>query len=217
MELERIKTNLSLRSHDIFDPANQMSVSIIGAGSIGSNLCMLLARLGIEDITVYDFDIVEDHNLGHQAYRVKDIGNKKVLALKEIIEEATGTIIKTSEMEVNGFDIKTDILVLAVDSMEYRKMIYQNASYMNCIDCRMGGEEIQVYSFSCLDKDQYKKTLFTDEESSPLPCGGKAIGYVSYIATGLMENTIKKMMQGETYPLEQMFCTKTLTYYSTKI
>lgn len=206
-------SNLTLRHRGIIDPQEMsMSIAIIGAGSIGSNLALLLARLGMEDITVYDFDEVEDHNLGHQAFRISDIGEKKVDALQGLILDATGVEIKTMDLEVNGTGIEADILIMATDSMESRRIITGNANYTFCIDGRMGGEAILVYAFSKPSLDRYRETLYTDDEASDAPCGGKSIGYVSYIISALMEITIKKIIMGEEFPFEQEFCAKNLIY-----
>lgn len=209
--------DLTNRFQNLFNPAdNEMSITIVGAGSIGSNLALLLSRLGIKDITIYDDDLVEDHNLGHQAFRVKDIFTPKVVALRDIIKEATGTEIKAMNQKTDGKDIKTDILVLGVDSMAARKMIYENATYTFCVDGRMGGETFNVYAFMKMNPERYVETLYSDEDASELPCGGKSIGYISYLVSGIMENTLKKVMKGEPYPFEQNFCTKNLIYQVTK-
>lgn len=204
-------TELNLRYANIFKWSdNPFSVDIIGAGSIGSNLALLLARLGVEKITVYDDDLVEEHNLGHQAFRVKDIGKPKVEALAEIIEEATGMKIKA----VNSFVDSTEceFLILAVDSMEARKNIFTQSKFNFFIDGRMGGETFNIYAGSTFDEEKYLATLYTDEEASEAPCGGRSIGYVSYMISALMEVAIKKLMKGEECPFEQNFCAKTLIY-----
>jgi sulfur carrier protein ThiS adenylyltransferase len=187
-----------------------LDVAIIGAGSIGSNLTMLLARLGVKNITVYDFDDVEDHNLGHQAYRVKDIGRKKVDALTEIIKECTDIDVVGVDQKVEK--VKTDILVLAVDSMDARKTIFENSDFQFYVDGRMGGETFNIYAGTTFEREKYEKTLYSDEDASDAPCGGKAIGYISYLVSALMEICIKKIINTDDFPFEQNFCSKNLIY-----
>jgi sulfur carrier protein ThiS adenylyltransferase len=187
-----------------------LKVSIVGAGSIGSNLCLLLARLGVEDITVYDDDLVEDHNLGHQAFRIQDIGKKKVEALKEVVLEATGIEIKTMDTRVER--LETDILVLGVDNMKSRKDIFENSEFSYYVDGRMGGETFNIFAGTKIESQRYQDTLYSDEDASEAPCGGKSIGYVSYLVAALMEIVIKKMILGEVIPFEQNFCAKNLLY-----
>jgi len=58
-------------------------VFVAGAGGLGSNVCVMLTRAGIGDITVVDFDRVEASNLNRQQYFKDQIGMPKVKALKE--------------------------------------------------------------------------------------------------------------------------------------
>jgi sulfur carrier protein ThiS adenylyltransferase len=59
------------------------SVFVAGAGGLGSNVCVMLARSGIGHITVVDFDLVEASNLNRQQFFRDQIGMPKVTALKE--------------------------------------------------------------------------------------------------------------------------------------
>lgn len=208
--------NLDMRFREIIDTSkHSMRIDIVGAGSIGSNLTLLLARLGIKEITVYDHDTVEDHNLGHQAFRLEDIGVPKVVALQDLVKKACDIDIKTVQEKIDGSNIDTDILVLGTDSMESRKTISENAKYSFIVDGRMGGEAILVYSCPELEIDKYNETLYSDEEASNAPCGGRSIGYVSYIVSALMEIAIKKIILAEEVPFEQQFCAKNLLYTNT--
>lgn len=61
----------------------QCTVGIAGLGGLGSNIAMYLARCGVGQLHLVDFDIVEASNLNRQAYRVCDIGKHKTDALAE--------------------------------------------------------------------------------------------------------------------------------------
>lgn len=56
-------------------------VGIAGAGGLGSNCAMLLARSGVRALTLADFDRVDASNLNRQFYFSGDIGQSKVEAL----------------------------------------------------------------------------------------------------------------------------------------
>lgn len=58
-------------------------VGIAGAGGLGSNVAMALARSGVRAFVVADGDLVEPSNLNRQAYWPEDVGKPKVLALEE--------------------------------------------------------------------------------------------------------------------------------------
>jgi tRNA A37 threonylcarbamoyladenosine dehydratase len=59
-----------LRQLDIADPSQfkDKPVTVIGAGGIGAAMVVALAKTGFENITVYDFDTVEEHNLPNQLF-----------------------------------------------------------------------------------------------------------------------------------------------------
>lgn len=205
------------RHSGIFNPeACKGKITIVGAGSTGSNVAMLLAKLGMRDITIYDDDTVEIHNLSHQDYAMSDIGQLKVEALAERIQAVTGYSPRVCAFKTDGKDIDTEILILAVDNMQARKDIVENARYQFCIDGRMGGEAIEVYSFSFLENEKYWTTWKEDKDIEDLPCGGKSINYVSYIISALIEITVTKILKGLDYPFEQTFDARNLKYNRTK-
>ena len=59
------------------------SVGIAGAGGLGSNVAMMLARSGVGHLIVIDGDIVEPSNLNRQHYFPAHLGQAKTEALKE--------------------------------------------------------------------------------------------------------------------------------------
>ena len=65
-------------------PENDEYCMVGGAGGIGSWLTFFLVRAGFSPI-VYDFDTIEEHNLGGQLFRASDIDSTKVGALHDII------------------------------------------------------------------------------------------------------------------------------------
>lgn len=68
------------------------SAGIAGAGGIGSNVAMLLARAGIGRLVVVDHDVVTLRNLNRQAYYADQVGMPKVEALAANIGRlGTGT------------------------------------------------------------------------------------------------------------------------------
>ena len=60
-------------------------VGIAGAGGLGSNCAVSLARTGVGTLVIADFDIVEMSNLSRQYYFRDQTGKPKVLALQDNI------------------------------------------------------------------------------------------------------------------------------------
>ena len=68
------------------------SVGIAGAGGLGSNVAVSLARSGIGRLVIVDFDSVEECNLNRQYYFRDQIDMVKVEALKENINRIDESI-----------------------------------------------------------------------------------------------------------------------------
>ena len=56
-------------------------VGIAGVGGLGSTVAIALARVGVGELVIADFDVVEPSNLNRQQYFVDQLGEYKVEAL----------------------------------------------------------------------------------------------------------------------------------------
>lgn len=111
----------------------EAKIIICGVGGIGSNLAISLARAGVGELLLIDFDIVEASNLNRQAYRLKDLGKKKTRCLAEILKETgSDTRIITSEEKITEENIgrfleKGNIICECVDKAPIKAMIAENS------------------------------------------------------------------------------------------
>lgn len=197
------------RQKEIFNPEEQeLNIFIVGAGSTGSFIALTLAKLGFENINVIDFDKVEAHNIPNQFYRSEDIGEHKVVALQNIIEDFTGLEIGVFDEKINEkseldyLDLDS-LVVLCVDNMKTRKIIYEKIKDypIKLIDTRFGGEGYQIYSIDLEkeeDKEFYEKTL--KSEIKEAPCGEKSVIYTILSLASECSNIVKKMDKKENYP-----------------
>ncbi len=62
---------------------DRATIGIAGLGGLGSNIAVLLARLGVGHLVLVDFDRVDITNLHRQHYTIDDLGVPKALALKK--------------------------------------------------------------------------------------------------------------------------------------
>ena len=60
-------------------------VAVAGLGGLGSNFAVLLARSGVGELLVVDFDTVDVTNLNRQMYLIPQLGKPKAEALPEIL------------------------------------------------------------------------------------------------------------------------------------
>lgn len=169
-------------------------VSVIGIGGIGSPIVLTLAKMGIGEITVWDHDKVEEHNVGSQLYRTEDIGNYKVSALRDIIVSLTGSGLRIVPEKV-GKDTLIDksIVISALDSMAARYDLMEALRKQNTallmIDVRAGAEELRFIVSPTVQG--YADTLYPDREALPLPCTARAIIYTGFIAAGIVASIVK--------------------------
>lgn len=113
----------------VHEAVKAAKVAICGAGGLGSNVAISLARIGVGYIKIIDFDIVEPSNLNRQQYFVRQIGMPKVNALKEIIEDINPFIkISTVKDEITKENVDkllndVDIVVEAFDNPNNKAML----------------------------------------------------------------------------------------------
>ena len=172
---------LDVRRHlNLFDPYNfgDTPVTIIGAGATGSCLVLQLAKLGITNITVYDFDHVEEHNVPNQLFGIQDIGKSKVEALKEHVLAQTGLEIKAKEEKFTHGRLKGYVFVM-VDSMTARKDIFETSikaksNVKLMIEPRMGLNEGRIYNVIPTDSThcrRWEECWYPDSEAEVSACG----------------------------------------------
>jgi molybdopterin/thiamine biosynthesis adenylyltransferase len=173
-------TNLDIRRHmELFDPYTfNTPVTVIGCGATGSWLVLQLTKLGITNITVWDFDTVEEHNVPNQAFPTFDVGTAKVEALKTLVLQQTGTSIKVNNKRFTNQRL-SGIVFLMVDSMQARKDIWENSIKMKSavkllVEPRMGLNEGRVYNVNPVDLThikRYEDCWYSDEDAEVSACG----------------------------------------------
>jgi sulfur carrier protein ThiS adenylyltransferase len=104
-------------------------VGIAGCGGLGSNAAVALARVGVKKFVLVDFDVIEPSNLNRQYYFKRQIGQKKVEALKYNLLEIDEDIeIITLDLKLEYTDITQvfegcNLVIEAFDKAEAKQMI----------------------------------------------------------------------------------------------
>jgi len=106
-------------------------VGIAGAGGLGSNVAISLARAGVGKLIIADFDKIAASNLNRQQYFMHQIGKLKIKALLENLKN----INPFSEYEVHNVRInkkniskifgQAEILVEAFDQAKMKQMLIE--------------------------------------------------------------------------------------------
>lgn len=185
-----------LRHLSVFSPHafGARRVDIIGAGATGSRIVLDLAKLGVENIHVWDFDKVEEHNVANQAFGNGDIGVLKVKALVALVKAATGTKISTHAERVDGSQTLGEIVFLLTDTMISRKEIWAKSLKFKLktqllIETRMGVDSGRVYALNPNKPGHIKgweETLYADDEAEVSACGASvSVGPTAEVIAGL--------------------------------
>ena len=202
------------RQHDLLPERllRDVCVTIIGVGGIGSFLALLLSKMGIPKIVVWDDDVVDSTNPSSQFYRPSDDGRLKVVALKEIVEMFSTAAVTAIPRRFTGTEKPKGIVLSAVDDMDVRMGIWHNSIKYNphvplYIEARMGGEELRVYSLNPCDPDlveRYEKCLYPQSRAFQQPCTGKAIAYTTFDSAGIIGREVKAFLTGEPVQFENI-------------
>lgn len=211
-----------------YNKIGDMNVTLAGVGGIGSWTGLLLGRLGINYLRLYDYDEVETANMSGQLYRVEDVGNLKTSALSSIIREYTnnGRIVAHG----TGLSLSSQIdkiLICGFDNMEARKTAFKLWKSMvdlagrkeEClfIDGRLAAEELQVLAITGNDEyaiNEYKnKWLFDDSEAEPVVCSYKQTSFMANMIASVIINIFVNFVANQCNPIHNREV-PFFTYYS---
>jgi len=104
-------------------------VGIAGVGGLGSNIAIALARVGVGQLILADFDLVEPSNLNRQQYFIDQIGLPKVVALQENLQRINpGVRVQAHQLRVTAENLselfgRVDVMVEAFDAAEQKALL----------------------------------------------------------------------------------------------
>ncbi len=110
---------------------SKFRVGIAGAGGLGSNCAVALARSGVGTLVISDFDIIEQPNLNRQYYFSNQVGLMKTVALKENIARISPDVSVIIHQErLDRYNITEvfsgcNIIVEAFDSADMKEMLIE--------------------------------------------------------------------------------------------
>lgn len=183
------------KSYDFFQPdKDDAKIHIVGCGSVGSTIAENLARCGVKNMVLWDFDTVEAHNIVNQMFRQQDVGKPKVEALKDILCNINPKISDTVELKPDGWQGKlmSGYIFLCVDNIELRRQIvekHMDSPYVKAIfDFRTLLESAQHYAADWSDykmkQDLLKSMQFSHKEAAaetPVSACGVTLGVATTV------------------------------------
>ena len=200
----RLHRQLDLLPIDTLDAP----ITVIGAGAVGSFTTLTLAKMGCTNLTVFDDDVIDAHNLPNQFYRLDDLGRPKVEALAELVHASEGVELRAVPRRFEGARL-SGIVVGAVDSMASRRLIW-DAVYFNpdvrlLVDARMGGLVSIVRPVHPLRPSEaraYERTLHSDDDAMPEPCSARAILFTVLAIASTVARLVRMELVGKELPRE---------------
>ena len=183
------------KSYEFFQPEKYDGrIHIIGCGSVGSTLAENLARCGVTKMTLWDFDMVESHNIVNQMFSQQHIGKTKVEALADILVDINPYIKDELELQPKGWQGKllSGYIFLCVDDIAIRRNFvekHMDSPYVKAVfDFRTLLESAQHYAADWSDF-KMKQTLlnsmqFSHEEAAeetPVSACGITLGVATTV------------------------------------
>lgn len=113
------------KSKRIENKLKESSVGIAGLGGLGSNAAISLARAGIGQLVLVDFDKVEEKNLTRQYYFLEQIGKKKVESLKENIKKINPQvkiITHNIKLEKGFMEIPFQEVTVVIEALDHAEI-----------------------------------------------------------------------------------------------
>ena len=169
------------------------SILIIGVGGLGSAASLYLTVSGIRELTLVDFDSVDESNLSRQIlFQKEDIGMNKAIVAKRKLEAFNQDILinaiekRLDEDELREFINDSNLVIDATDNLESRLMINQITYEQRKPLCIGAAIRYEGHLITILNKDKNESCLnclYTLGDESLLDCDG--IGVLSPVV-GIM-------------------------------
>lgn len=172
-------------------------------------LSLLLSRQETK-LYLFDFDTIDETNMGGQHFTTKDIGRNKAEVMAEQIKEFSGDIEVTTMGEYDEDSFTGNIVFSAFDSMKARKTMFRKfkayalseeskGKPVVFIDGRLLAEELKIFTVTRKNIDEYEKYLWDDSEIEDLPCSFKATSHCSAIIAGIMVSIYNNFLTNVVY------------------
>ena len=123
------ETFFSKRDPRAFPIWQNSVIAIAGAGGLGSNIAVSLARAGVGTLIIADFDVVSLENLNRQQFYIDQVGQTKVSALADNLNRLNPFIklqlhnAKVTSQNLPELFNSADILIEAFDDAAAKEML----------------------------------------------------------------------------------------------
>ena len=185
-----------------YDKIKEQDVTVVGVGGIGSWTSLLISRLGVKSLTLYDDDTVELGNISGQFYSSNDVDRFKVDAIQAAINRYSVYYNVTSiNQRFENNSMVSPVVISCLDSMSARRTVFnawrsavnnsEDKSKFLFIDGRLSAETFQVFAVSGDDDSsikRYEESIFPDYEADAVVCSYKQTSFMANMIASLITN-----------------------------
>ncbi|PLX72540.1 MAG: thiamine biosynthesis protein ThiF [Desulfuromonas sp.] len=130
---EELDTLLTARhTPGVHEKIKSACIGIAGAGGLGSTIAVALTRIGVGQLIIADFDLVEPSNLNRQQYFLDQLGQPKVYALKQTLSRinpqvrVTACHLRLTPANIGEVFGHAQVLVEAFDLAEQKVILIEH-------------------------------------------------------------------------------------------
>lgn len=207
-----------------FEEIQRTSVIVAGIGGIGSWVTLLLSRLGLNMITIFDDDRVEMVNTAGQFFDSRNIRTYKTHAIKQLCERFSSYFnILAFNSRYESDSPFSKIMICGFDNMSSRRTFYERwksqlatATHKNeylFIDGRLLMEELQIFCIRGDDEYNLKRYetefLFSDEEAVEPMCSTKQTSFMANMIGSLIVNLLVNFVANKQ---QDMLCPRDMPF-----
>lgn len=195
-------------------------VLFAGIGGIGSWSCLLLGRMALRALYLFDDDAVDGTNMSGQLFSLRQIGDNKVDAMSDLLRQYTSTYnVYAYPRRYSADDFRSDVMICGFDNMEARKLFFNSwvehvdsldadeSLQRKClfIDGRLDFDTLQVFCIQGTDREameRYReKYLFSDEEAESTICSMKQTSYLAAMIGSVITNLFTNWVANSLDPI----------------
>lgn len=182
-----------------FTLMQNVDITVVGVGGIGSYVTFLASRLNPLSLEIYDGDIVEEVNLSGQLFSLTDIGRPKVESMAIFCNNYSRYNRVSYYNNFFTYDsLLYPIVICGLDNMESRATVFEKWLDSHdtglFIDGRLAAEEYQIFAIDREDTERIKlyqeEWLFSDEEAEETLCSYKQTSFVAMNIASTMINIL---------------------------
>lgn len=200
-----------------FEAIRKKRVIIAGLGGIGSWTTLLLGRMGIAALDLYDDDQVEWGNMSGQLFPRSSVSDSKVHAMYSLLSNYTSIYnVFTHNLRFTEGSDNGPIMICGFDNMAARKTFFNSwkrflrhdsASRQQAlfIDGRLSMDTLQIFCIQGTDAENIlryeREFLFEDSQADATVCSMKQTSYLAAMIGSMIVNLFTNWVANNIDPI----------------